>query len=102
VVPSSFVATEVAAAAAREQLDDLRVGRTDQEDGEHHGHRQVQCEVGMRSEGEERLLGTVGRGRQSVGTQSHPGEERDQRELVMDLGVEEVLPTAEDEAAQSF
>jgi hypothetical protein len=48
------------------------------------------------AEGEERLLGAVGGRRQPVRAQADPSEERDERELMMDAGVEDVPATAEE------
>ncbi len=65
---------EVAAAARREELDDLAVGERDDADRDGGENRQPDRQVGVGAEGLERFLGAVRRGGQSVGAQAHPGE----------------------------
>ena len=80
----------IAAAAGRKQLDDLVVGKRDDEHRRRGGDRQVQAELGVLAERPERLLRAVaGRG-DAVGAQPHPGEKRDQRDVVPGLLVERV------------
>ena len=55
----------------------------------------------MAAELEERLLGAVGRGGETVGAEAHPGKEGDQGKAVVDARVEEVLGTADEHPAQS-
>ena len=57
--------------------------------------------MGVAAEIEERLLGTVRGGRESIGTQPDPGQRGHQGEVVMDAWIEEVLGAAEQEPLQS-
>ena len=78
----------VAAAAGREQLDDLVVRERDDEDGDGRRDRQVQPEVRVVAERLERFFGTVGRRRESVGAETHPCQEGHQRQRMARLGLE--------------
>ena len=62
--------------------------------------RHADREVGVRPERLERLLGTVGRRRQPVGSQAHPGEERNQRDGVKKPGVVKIARLAEQRPAE--
>jgi hypothetical protein len=77
----------VAAAAVRELLDDLAVGVGDDDDRERGREREEDGEVRVLAERAERLVGSVGGGRQAVGAQTDPGEESAQRELVDEPGI---------------
>ena len=79
----------VAAAAEREQLDDLRVRVGDDEDRERRRRREQDGEVGVLAESTERLVRAVRRGREPVGAQTDPGEERPERDAVEESGVAE-------------
>ena len=62
---------------------------------------EVEGEVVVSVELEVGLLGPVGGGGESVGAEADPGEEGDERDPLMDQRVEEVLGSAEEQAAQS-
>ena len=55
----------------------------------------------MRAERLEGLLGPVGGGRQTVGAEAHPREQRDQRDFVKDGRIEFALP-AKQEALDTY
>src|SRR5439155_10500922 len=63
---------------------------------------QVDGEVVVAAELEKGLLGAVAGGGDPVGAEADPGEERDQGQPVVDVGVEEVLGIAEEDPAPSF
>src|SRR5258706_609281 len=73
--------------APGKHLDQLRVARRDDKDGEGGGGRDEDAQRGMIPEREKRLLGTVRRRRQAVGTQPDPCQQRDEGELAEQLGV---------------
>src|SRR5439155_24014119 len=56
--------------------------------------------MAMGTQLEECGLGPVAGGREPVRAQPHPGEERDQRQVLVDPRVEQVPGTADDEVAQ--
>src|SRR6195256_4139504 len=88
---------DVPPASEGKMLDDLGVGRRDDQDGQAGREGEEDGQVLVIAEVLERLLGAVGAGRQPVRAQSHPGEEGRQRERVEEVRVLEVLgPTQQD------
>ena len=69
---------QVAAAARGEQFDDLRIAGRDDEDGDRRRQHQKRRQEAVGTECQERLLGTVARRAETVGTQTDPGQEGDQ------------------------
>src|SRR6266511_4128773 len=55
----------------------------------------------MLPEREEGLLGPVAGGRKAIGPEADPGEERDQRDVVEDAGIADVLGRPEEYLAES-
>ena len=88
--PQQLAGDHVAAAAGGELLDDAAVGGRDQQHRDRHEGGERHGEVGVLAERLERLLGAVGGGRQPVGSQADPGEERDQRQPVEEPAVAQV------------
>ncbi len=91
---------EVAAAAAREVLDEEAVGEGDHphRDGRHEG--KVDGEVGVTLDGPEGLVRAIARGGEAVRPQADPGQEGHERELVEHLWVVRVFRCAEDEVPE--
>ena len=73
---------DVAAASGREILDDARVGVGDDEDRQGRGQGQEDGQVGVLAQDLESLFRAVGGGREAVGAEADPGQDRDQGELV--------------------
>src|SRR5208337_4253874 len=95
-----FGCDQIAAAASWKQIDRLRVRRRDNEDGQRHQHREEHCQVLMMPEREEGLFWPVARGAQPVGAETDPGEKRDQRKAVKDLGIADVARRSDKNVAQ--
>jgi hypothetical protein len=91
----------VAAAAMRELLDNAAVRGGDDHNRQRHRHGNAERQVRVRAERLERLLRTVGRRREAVRAQAHPGQERDQRERVEDALFLYVARRAKDGPAQA-
>ena len=81
---------QVAAAAGRKQFDDLRIAGADHEHRHHRGRGHEQAQVNMAVERLKGLLGPITGGRQSVGSQSDPGEKGDERQFVKDALIRKV------------
>ena len=90
----------VAAASGREELDDLVVGKRDDEHGRRGGEREVQPHLRVLAQRAERLLRPVARGGDSVSAQPHPGEESGEGDMPPGLGVQGIERSAEEPAAQ--
>ena len=95
-----FAGHQVAAAARREQLDDLRVAGADDEYRHDRRRRDKQAQVNMAVQGLEGLLRTVARRRQPVRAQPNPREEGDERELVEKALVREIARFADQDRLQ--
>ncbi len=91
---------EIAAAARGKELDDLRVARRDHENGHRGEDGQEQRKILMLPEREKRLLGPVAGGRETIGPETDPGEECDQRDVVEDAGIADVLRRPEQHLAE--
>ena len=63
-------------------LDDLRIARADDDDGQHGGGRDEQAQIRVRLQRHERRFRAVARRRQAVRAQADPREQGDQRRLV--------------------
>jgi len=81
----------VATTAGREQLDDLVIGQGDDEYGQEGSSGEIETEMGILAQGEERFLRTVARGRQSVSAQPDPGKKRNQCKVVPGFRIERVV-----------
>ena len=91
---------EVAASAGREELDDLRVARANNEDGSHAHQQHDQRKVRMRTERLEGFLGSIAGGRQAVGTEPHPRQHGDERDLVEQARVGQAPGPTDEEVLQ--
>ena len=89
--PEELGGHDVAAAARREELDDLGIARRDGDDRERGHDGQVEGQVPVVAERQEGFLGPVVRRAQPVGAEADPGEEGDEREPVEDARVADVL-----------
>src|SRR6185369_11989944 len=85
LLPQHVGGHDVTAATMREVLDDARIGIGDDEDRQR----------GVFTQGAEGLLGTIGRGGQSVGSQTDPGQNRDQGQLVKQMRIFKVFRAAD-------
>ena len=92
---------DVAAAAGREELDDLGIARRDGDDRERGHDGQVERQVTVVAERQEGLRRAVVRRAQPVRAQPDPGEEGDERQPVEDPRVADVLLPAEDDLLES-
>ena len=93
--PEELRGDDVAAAAARELLDDARVRRRQNQHRDRRRDRERQREVVVLAERAERLFGAVrGRG-ETVRAETDPGQERDERDLVERVRVADVAAFAE-------
>ncbi len=90
---------DVAAAAERKPLDDLRIRHRDDEHRERRRQRQRHRQVGVRAERAERLVGAVRRRRQPVRAQADPGQQGDERDRVIRVRVADVAWRAEQAVA---
>ena len=93
---------DVPPTAEGKMLDDLGVGRRDDQDGQPGREREEDGEVLVVAEVLERLLGAVGAGRQPVRAESYPGEECRQRKGVEEVRVLEVLGPAQQDPLESL
>ena len=87
---------DVPAAAVGEVLDDPAIRGRDHQHGDAGQQREPDRQVGVAAEGLERLLGAVGRRRETVGAQPDPRQERDQRDLVEDPLIVQVARLAKE------
>ena len=72
------------------------------EDGERRGERETHRQVRVRAQRLERLLGAVRRRREAIGSQPHPGQERDQRQAMEHRAVGEIARLAEHDPADAM
>ena len=93
---------EVAASPRREELDELGVGRRDQDDRERGRDREEDREMRVVPEREERLFRAVRRGRETVRSEAHPREEGHERKLVEYLRIEGIPALAEEDPLRQF
>jgi hypothetical protein len=99
-VAEEFRRHEVSAAAARKVLDQVRVGDGDDSDRDD-GHRDDDNrEMRVRAERLVSLLGAVGRRREAVRSQADPREDRDEGDVVEDVGIGDVARRTDDDAAK--
>ena len=91
----------VPAAAEGEVLDDPGVGERDEQHRPGRRERQRRGEEVQVADGPVELVGAVGRGGEAVGAQPHPGEQRDERDVVVGPRVVDVPGRAEEDAAQA-
>ena len=88
---------EVAAAAARKVLDEVRVRDRDDRDRDRRHRDEDDGERAMAPESPEGLVRTVGGGREPVGPEADPREERDERDPVKDVRVLHVPRLAQED-----
>ena len=91
---------DVPAAAVGKVLDDAGIGVRDDDDRHGRGQGQEHGKIGMRAQGLEGFLGTVGGRRQTVGAQSDPGHDGNEGDLVEDGGLVDVAGLAEEFSPQ--
>jgi hypothetical protein len=90
-----FAGNQVTAAAGGKLLDDLGVTRAKDDNGEHRRQRDEQTQERVLLQREKGGLGTVARRRQAIGTQPHPGKQRNQRGLMKQLCIRKISRIAE-------
>ena len=73
--PAKPLAEEIAAATAREEFDNFRITGADNADSDYAGQGHKHRQGWMGDKGFHCFFGTVTGGRQSVGSESHPGED---------------------------
>jgi hypothetical protein len=78
---------EVAAAACREEFDDLAVGERDEKDGDGGQARQPDGQINMASESTKGFFRPVCGGREPVRAEAYPGEKRGEGDAVEDPGI---------------
>ena len=91
----------VPAAAEGEVLDDPRVGERDEQHRPGRRERQRRGQEVQVADGPVELVGTVRRGGEAVRAQPHPGEQRDERDVVVGPRVVDVPGGAEEHAAKA-
>src|SRR5207253_7009542 len=95
-------ADRVSASSEGKVLDDLRVRGGNDEDGQPRGEREEDRQVLVLPEVLERLFRTVSGRAEPVGAEADPGEESCQRNVLEELGILDVLGTAEQGALESL
>ena len=93
---------QITPAACREQLDDLDIAGADDEYGQGRHDRQEDGQVGMPLQGQEGLLRPVTGRRDAVGSQTDPGQEGDEGDLVEDARLRGLPGRAEDDALETL
>jgi hypothetical protein len=93
---------QVAPAAGGEQLDDLAVARGEHEHRDHGAQRHEEAQVVVPPQRDPRLLGTVAGAGQTIRSQAHPGEERQERDALEDGLVEGIARPTQEEEAQTM
>src|SRR4029077_3938928 len=94
ISPEQLGRHQVSTAASGKSVDGLRVRRGDDEHSQRHQQRKENREVLMRSQREKSFLGTVTGGAKPVRSETHPRQERDQRQTVKQLRVAEIARRA--------
>ncbi len=91
----------VAAAAVRKEFDDLVVGQRNDEHGEGGGDREIQRELAVLTERDERLGRAVRGGRQAVGADADPREKCGERDVLARLGCQRIAGRSEQAVPQA-
>src|SRR6267378_5628953 len=90
----------VAPSARGKQLDDLVVGKRDDEHGRRRGECEVKPQLGVLAQRAKRLFGAIAGGGNPVCSQAHPGEKSDKGDMPSCLRIQGIEWLAEQPPAQ--